>query len=90
MEAVDIGGTAVAVGLYGGEITISTALLPLRQINLRGSYVGSLSELRELVGIMQERDVKAVPVRTRPMAEVNAILADLEAGRVVGRTVMVP
>jgi D-arabinose 1-dehydrogenase-like Zn-dependent alcohol dehydrogenase len=90
MEAVDIGGTVVAVGLYGGEITISTALLPLRQLNLRGSYVGSLRELRELVGIMQAREVKTVPVRTRPMAEVNAILADLEAGRVVGRTVMTP
>jgi D-arabinose 1-dehydrogenase-like Zn-dependent alcohol dehydrogenase len=39
---------------------------------------------------MQAREVKTVPVRTRPMAEVNAILADLEAGRVVGRTVMAP
>jgi D-arabinose 1-dehydrogenase-like Zn-dependent alcohol dehydrogenase len=57
---------------------------------LRGSYVGSLQELRELVSIMQERHVKSVPVTTRPMAEVNTILADLEAGRIVGRTVMVP
>ncbi|NNM72470.1 alcohol dehydrogenase [Enterovirga aerilata] len=90
MEAVDLGGTVVSVGLYGGELPISTALLPLRQITIRGSYVGSLEELRELVGIMQARKVRSVPVRTRPMAEVNAILADLEAGRIVGRTVMAP
>jgi D-arabinose 1-dehydrogenase-like Zn-dependent alcohol dehydrogenase len=90
MDSIDVGGTVVCVGLYGGEISISTALLPLRQTTLRGSYVGSLQELRELVEIMQERNVKSVPVTTRPMAEVNTILADLEAGRIVGRTVMVP
>lgn len=90
LESVDIGGVVVSVGLYGGELPISTALLPLRQVTIRGSYVGSLAELRELVEIMRDRPVKAVPVSTRPMAEVNAILADLEAGRIVGRTVMVP
>jgi D-arabinose 1-dehydrogenase-like Zn-dependent alcohol dehydrogenase len=90
LDAVDLGGTVVSVGLFGGELPISTALLPIRQVTLRGSYVGSLQELQELVAIMQARPVQTVPVATRPMAEVNAILADLEAGRVVGRTVMVP
>jgi D-arabinose 1-dehydrogenase-like Zn-dependent alcohol dehydrogenase len=90
MDSIDVGGIVVCVGLYGGELPISTALLPLRQATLRGSYVGSLQELRELVSIMQDRHVKSVPVTTRPMAEVNTILADLEAGRIVGRTVMVP
>ncbi|MDB5590622.1 alcohol dehydrogenase [Enterovirga sp.] len=90
LEAVDVGGTVVAVGLFGGELAISTALLPLRQATIRGSYVGSLAELRDLVALMQAREVKTVPVATRPMAEVNAILHDLEAGRVVGRCVMVP
>jgi D-arabinose 1-dehydrogenase-like Zn-dependent alcohol dehydrogenase len=90
LDSIDLGGTVVLVGLFGGEITISTPTIALRQANLRGSYVGSLQELRELVKIMQEREVKSVPVATRPMAEVNAILADLAAGRIVGRTVMTP
>lgn len=90
LDSVDTGGTVISVGLYGGELPISTALLPLRHVTLRGSYVGSLAELRELVAIMQERDVKSVPITTRPMSEVNAIIADLEAGRIVGRTVMAP
>jgi D-arabinose 1-dehydrogenase-like Zn-dependent alcohol dehydrogenase len=90
MESVAPGGTVICVGLYGGELPISTALLPLRQITLRGSYVGTVSELRELVAVMQERNIKGVPITTRPMAEVNAIMAELEAGRFVGRTVMVP
>ena len=90
MESLAPGGTVISVGLYGGELSISTALLPLRQITVRGSYVGSLSELKELVAIMQKQKVKSVPITTRPMAEVNAIIADLEAGKIVGRTVMVP
>ena len=90
LDAVDLGGTVVSVGLFGGEMPISTALLPLRQVTLRGSYVGSLAELRELVDLMRERRPPSVPIATRPMADVNAIMADLEHGRVVGRCVMIP
>lgn len=90
LDAIDIGGTVVSVGLFGGEMPVSTALLPLRQATIKGSYVGTLAELKELVAVMQETRPKTVPVATRPMAEVNAILADLEAGRVTGRTVMAP
>lgn len=90
LDAVDVGGTVVAVGLFGGEMPISTALVPLRQVVLRGSYVGSLPELRELVALMQQAPVKTVPVATRPMAEVNAIMAELQSGRITGRCVMAP
>ena len=90
MESLAPGGTVISVGLYGGELSISTALLPLRQITVRGSYVGSLPELKELVAIMQKQKVRGVPITTRPMSEVNAIMTELEAGKIVGRTVMVP
>ena len=43
------GGHVVVVGLIGGEITISTPLLPQKALKLQGSYVGSLSELREFM-----------------------------------------
>lgn len=88
MDNVAPGGTIVVVGLFGGETPLSIPLLPLRQITLRGSYVGTLAELKALVAHMQAKTVRTVPVSTRPMAEVNAILADLEAGRIVGRCVM--
>ena len=90
MDSLAPGGTVISVGLYGGELPISTALLPLRQLTVRGSYVGTLDELKELVDVMQKQTVKGVPITTRPMAEVNAIITDLEAGKIVGRTVMVP
>jgi D-arabinose 1-dehydrogenase-like Zn-dependent alcohol dehydrogenase len=88
MEQVATGGTIVVVGLFGGETPLSIPLLPLRQITLRGSYVGTLAELKALVAHMQAQRVRTVPIATRPMAEVNAILHDLEAGRIVGRCVM--
>lgn len=85
---VGVGATVVVVGLFGGEMPISTALLPLRQLTLKGSYVGTLAELKELVAHMQAQRVTTVPITRRPMAEVNAILHDLEGGRILGRVVM--
>jgi hypothetical protein len=32
----------------------------------------------------------AVPVVTRPLADVNAVLGELRAGKVVGRVVLTP
>lgn len=90
MSAVAVGGTVVVVGLFGGEVAVSTALLPLRQITVMGSYVGTLQELRDLVAHVRERSVESLPVATRPMSDVNAILTDLQDGRITGRCVMIP
>ena len=88
MGEVATGGHVVVVGLFGGEMPLSVPLLPLRQLTLQGSYVGTLEELKELVAHMQTHTVKPVPITKRPMSEVNAILHDLEGGRIVGRCVM--
>jgi alcohol dehydrogenase, propanol-preferring len=56
----------------------------------QGSYVGSLTEIAELLGLVRRKGLPPIPVATRPLAEVNAALADLRAGKVVGRVVMRP
>ena len=43
------GGRMVQVGLFGGEVTIPTALLALKMLTIEGSFVGTLSELHEVV-----------------------------------------
>ena len=53
------GGEIVVVGLYGGELKLPLVYFPLRGMGIRGSYVGSLPELKELVGLAQR-------VRSRP------------------------
>ena len=82
------GGSVVVVGLYGGAITLPTPFLPMRALTLRGSYVGSHGEMAELLALVNQKGLPPVPVTTRPLDEVSSALADLRAGRVVGRVVL--
>jgi len=84
------GGTIVVVGLYGGDITLPTPYLPLRAMTLRGSYVGSQSDMAELLELVQRTGMPPVPMQTRPLEQVNATLNDLRAGKIVGRVVLTP
>jgi D-arabinose 1-dehydrogenase-like Zn-dependent alcohol dehydrogenase len=84
------GGTIVVVGLFGGDITVPTPYLPLRAMTLRGSYVGSQSDMAELLELVKRTGMPPVPMKTRPLDEVNATLNDLRAGKIVGRVVLTP
>jgi D-arabinose 1-dehydrogenase-like Zn-dependent alcohol dehydrogenase len=89
-ESARKGGRYIAVGLYGGEITVPTVMLPGRNLTLRGSYVGRLEEMHELLGLVRGGGITPIPVQTRPMSQVTDTLEDLAAGRIVGRVVVVP
>lgn len=82
------GGTMIVVGLFGGSIELSLPLLPLRSINIRGSYVGTLEELRELAALGREGKIPSIAVAERPMAQVREALDDLRGGKVAGRVVL--
>jgi propanol-preferring alcohol dehydrogenase len=84
------GGKYVIVGLYGGDITLSLPPLPMRAITIQGSYVGSLPETRELIDLVRRTGLPPVPVETRPLADVNAVMSELRAGKVIGRIVLTP
>jgi propanol-preferring alcohol dehydrogenase len=87
LQAVAKGGSVIIVGLFGGGLTLSTALLPMRNISLRGSYVGSLQEMIELLDLLKQKNVLSVPLHERPMSEINNMLDDLKHGRVAGRVI---
>ena len=84
------GGEIVLVGLYGGELKLPLVYFPLRGMGIRGSYVGSLPELKELVALAQKGTLKPIKVTRRKLQEASAALGDLKAGKVVGRIVLVP
>jgi D-arabinose 1-dehydrogenase-like Zn-dependent alcohol dehydrogenase len=84
------GGKYIIVGLYGGDITLSLPPLPMRAITIQGSYVGSLPEMRELIDLVRRTGLPPVPVATRRLDEVNAVMDQLRAGKVVGRVVLAP
>ena len=90
MGASARGGHIVICGLMGGEITLSLPVIPMRPLTLQGSYVGTLSELNELVRLFKGKAVRPIPVTRRPLAQANAALEDLLHGKVVGRTILVP
>ena len=84
------GGKYIIVGLYGGDVAVSLPLMPMRALTIQGSYVGSISEMAELIELVRRTGLPPVPVATRPLADVNAVLSELRAGKVVGRVVLTP
>jgi alcohol dehydrogenase, propanol-preferring len=84
------GGKLIVVGLFGGDITVPTPYFPMRAMTIQGSYVGSLPEMKELLDLVKRTGAPPVPIRTRPLADVNEVLEDLRAGKIIGRVVLEP
>lgn len=90
IAAIAKGGKYVIVGLFGGDLTLSLPLLPMRAITIQGSYVGSLAEMRELLDLVATGKVPPVPLNERRLDQANAVLEELKAGSIVGRAVLTP
>lgn len=88
LGALRKGGRYVLCGLFGGELVHPLPPFAQRAIGLVGSYVGNLQELKEVVALARKKKLKPTPVATRPQAEVNAVLEELKAGKVLGRVVL--
>jgi len=89
VSVLRIGGTYVNVGLFGGALQTPLAVLVQRQLVLRGSYVGTPDELRELAALWRDGKIKPIPIRNEPIGTVNDGLGQLRAGKVTGRIVHV-
>jgi D-arabinose 1-dehydrogenase-like Zn-dependent alcohol dehydrogenase len=81
------GGRLILVGLYGGMIPLSVGSTILRALTIRGSHVGSVAELREVIALARAGKLQPIPIQTRPLAAVSRTLDDLKAGEIVGRVV---
>ncbi|MEN2738671.1 alcohol dehydrogenase [Microbacterium sp. X-17] len=89
LAALRKGGACIVVGLFGGDVTIPLPPLVQRSTTLRGSYVGTLQELVELVELVKRGDLPPLPVEALPLDAANDALTRLRAGRVSGRLVLV-
>jgi D-arabinose 1-dehydrogenase-like Zn-dependent alcohol dehydrogenase len=84
------GGKYIIVGLFGGDMTVSLPPIPMRALTIQGSYVGSVPEMTELMELIRRTGPPQVPVATKPLKEVNAVMNDLRAGKIIGRVVLTP
>ena len=77
------------VGLYGGGMELPLSMLPLKVVNVVGSYVGTQQDLIELLDLIRKGKVKPVPVIKRQLSEAPMAIQDLRNGRDVGRYVLI-
>jgi NAD+-dependent secondary alcohol dehydrogenase Adh1 len=81
-------GSYFVIG-YGGTLTIPTLDIISTERNIIGNIVGTYNELAELMDLAQAGKV-TLHTRTYPLDAAPEALADLDAGRVRGRAILVP
>jgi D-arabinose 1-dehydrogenase-like Zn-dependent alcohol dehydrogenase len=89
-DSLTKGGKYIIVGLYGGDLTVSLPPIPMRALTIQGSYVGSVPEMQELMDLVRRTGLPDVPVATRPLDDVNTVMGELRAGKIIGRVVLTP
>ncbi|HEV7899618.1 MAG TPA: NAD(P)-dependent alcohol dehydrogenase [Planosporangium sp.] len=81
-------GSYFVIG-YGGTLTIPTLDIISTERNIVGNIVGTYNDLAELMVLAQAGKV-TLHTRTYPLDAAAQALADLDAGRVRGRAILVP
>ena len=81
-------GSYFVIG-YGGTLHIPTLDIISTERNIIGNIVGTYNELAELMALAQGGKV-TLHTKTYPLAAAPDALADLDAGRVRGRAILVP
>jgi D-arabinose 1-dehydrogenase-like Zn-dependent alcohol dehydrogenase len=82
------GGKVVVTGLIGGAYSTPVAMFPLKAMTIEGTTTGTLAEAREVIDLVREKNIAPPPIAERPLAQAQATLDDLRAGRIVGRVVL--
>jgi NAD+-dependent secondary alcohol dehydrogenase Adh1 len=82
------GGSYFVIG-YGGTLHIPTLDIISTERNIIGNIVGTYNDLAELMSLAQAGKV-TLHTRTYPLTAAADALADLDAGRVRGRAILVP
>ena len=72
------------------SLSISLPLIPMRSINIKGSYVGELRELKELVELINSKNVELIKVTKQDLNTANDAMKKLRNGDVDGRIVLEP
>ncbi|NUR05532.1 MAG: NAD(P)-dependent alcohol dehydrogenase [Nocardioidaceae bacterium] len=81
-------GSYFVIG-YGGTLVVPTLDVIATERNVVGNIVGTYNELAELM-VLAEAGKVTLHTKTYPLDEAQQALADLDAGQVRGRAILVP
>ena len=87
-RAVKRGGKCVAVGLPPETMEVPIFDTVLNGVSIEGSIVGTRKDLQETLQFAAEGKIKTI-VETKKLEDINEIFAELEAGKINGRIVLV-
>ncbi len=90
MRSLAKSGILVMVGLFGGSLPVPLPFLPLKNLTIQGSDLGSPTEMRELMELVRGGAVPPIPIDARPLEQAQSALDDLVSGDAVGRVVLTP
>ncbi|MBO3747798.1 NAD(P)-dependent alcohol dehydrogenase [Streptosporangiaceae bacterium NEAU-GS5] len=82
------GGVYAVVG-YGGDLRLELLDMINRELTVLGNQIGTHSELAELMTLADQGRIR-LETRRFPLDDVAHALAEVAAGRVLGRAVLVP
>lgn len=83
-------GKLVLVGLFGGSIDLNLPLVPLRAMQIIGSYTGRLADLSDLVGLARRGSINPIISKRFKLDQANEAISQLKAGKIIGRAVLNP
>jgi D-arabinose 1-dehydrogenase-like Zn-dependent alcohol dehydrogenase len=63
-------------------------MFPIKAMTIEGTLTGTLTQARELIALARSGKLGSIPIRERPLADAQAALDDLRAGKVTGRVVL--
>jgi NAD+-dependent secondary alcohol dehydrogenase Adh1 len=82
------GGSYFVIG-YGENVDVPTIEIVSREISFIGNLVGSYTDLDELMTLTAQGKVR-LETKNYPLEAVNDAVADLDAGRLKGRGILIP
>ena len=89
IKCLKIAGTLVTCGATTGfNASIDLRFLFSRQLSLLGSYMGTMGELREVLGHVFAGRLRPVVDRVFPLKEIRAAHEYLEKSRMFGKVVL--
>ncbi|XP_006820579.1 alcohol dehydrogenase-like [Saccoglossus kowalevskii] len=82
-------GTILCIGLHGGVVDLPLESIILNSITVKGVYVGTLSQLRELTKIVADGKIPPLPYTLHKLEEAPDLICKLKTNQITtGRAIL--